>query len=293
LVFGGINTQSCTVKNTGSADLVVSISVSSSSFKVTSSKSFTVGPGKTHGVDVERIDSATHVAKMSIQSNASNNPDVQVTLQGLGATTGTLDQPHSHGGLPNSPSENPGGGGGTSAPASGSEFGGEIGGSCFMRDTLVLLADGNVRAIEALSVGDEIWTISEREHLKSSEPRPGRARIEAVLRHERQSALLDVGGVRATAPHRWAVRLTGGAGFVRTGALVSGQTYIRACQGDGSAWRAAPPIVGLSEIAPVVFNLTTSARTYAVAARAEGPFYLVHNEKDPTKQDTTGGSGNW
>ncbi len=167
-------------------------------------------------------------------------------------------------------------GDGWGAPGGGGEGEGEGGGGCFTAGTLVLGPDGP-RPIETLAIGDEILTIDEGAH-RSGDGQAVRARILALHRHDGPHALLDIGGVRAPAVHRWAVVRDGRASFVDADGLRAGDLEVRTCTGDGSALRAAPDVIEATS-ADVVFNLTTSARTYAVAATADGPFYLVHNAK--------------
>jgi hypothetical protein len=164
----------------------------------------------------------------------------------------------------------------------------DSGGGCFDGDTLVLLADGSARAIRELVVGDRLHTIGELDHL-TARPVVAPAIVEGVLRHGREQAVIAIGDIVTTADHRWAVRDTREPRFVASEDLDAGKHELLVCDGGAPAWHAVP---ARADAAPraIVWNLETTARTYCVAARAGGPFFVVHNAKkiepdwnDPTK----------
>jgi hypothetical protein len=85
--------------------------------------------------------------------------------------------------------------------------------------------------------------------------------------------------IKVTSNHRWAVRGGVAGGFSATSELSPGTTQVRTYANGIVTWTSlgANPIS--SAISPRVFNLTTTAKTFFVAARPEGPWYLVHNTK--------------
>jgi hypothetical protein len=272
LVFGNPK-QGFQLHNTGDVDVHVASMVISgpnaTSFLVVAPTNFVVHANDKHTVDVDLVGNSIGPAHASliVQSNA---PTVHVTLDklvevmqpGPGQPSPKPEMP-SNGILPD-PS-----GTGWGAPS----------GACFAPGTQVLMADGTPRRIEDVAVGDAILAIAERDHVEHGTPEPRAARIERVLRHDGGHALLDVDGIRATAVHRWAVREGGDTGgFLRTDEFVPGSTALRVYVGGAAGWRAAGEAVP-SGSAATVYNFTTTARTYLVGARADGPWYVVHNDK--------------
>jgi hypothetical protein len=148
--------------------------------------------------------------------------------------------------------------------------------ACFVAGTLVLGVDGP-RPIESLVIGDEILTVTDDGH-RTGAGTTVCARVEAVHRHDGTYDLVSVEGIAATPVHRWAVVRGDRAGFAPADALLGGGVEVRICSPGSTELRAAPSLAPAPP-AGVVFNLTTSAHTYAVAATADGPFYLVHNTK--------------
>ena len=144
--------------------------------------------------------------------------------------------------------------------------------SCVVAGTFVLSPAGPV-PIEALAIGDEIVTVDEVAH-RLGGASTVRARVLAVHQRPHDEQLLDVGGVRAAPAHRWAVVRDQRATFAPVEDLRGAR--VRTCALGETELRAAPPIAP-SEPASVVWNVTTSARTYAVAASPDGPFYVVHS----------------
>ena len=143
--------------------------------------------------------------------------------------------------------------------------------SCVAAGTFVLSPDGPV-LIEMLTVGDEIVTVDEVAH-RIGGAATVRARVLAV--HQRRAdELIDVGGVLAAPAHRWAVVRDQRATFAPVDDLRGAR--VRTCALGETELRAAPPLA-TARPAEIVFNVTTSARTYAVAASPDGPFYVVHS----------------
>ena len=143
--------------------------------------------------------------------------------------------------------------------------------SCVAAGTFVLSPLGPV-LIEMLTVGDEIVTVDEVAH-RIGGAATVRARVLAV--HQRRAnELVDVGGVIAAPAHRWAVVRDARATFAAVDDLRGAR--VRTCALGETELRAAPPVAA-ARAADVVFNVTTSARTYAVAASPDGPFYVVHS----------------
>lgn len=299
LDYDDASKQSFTLHNTGDADVhVTSITIAgsnASAFHVKAPTSFTIHKKGAHAVEVDLthpLHSKAH-ATVTVHSNAG---EVHVTL------VRTAD-PISHGpppqGGPESPSTGPntdspsgdGWGAPPGSPAGWSTSPDGSGGGCFVPGTRVLMADGTSRAIEEIRIGDAILAIPERDHAEQANPAARTARIEHVFRHDGGYELLDVGGIRATAVHRWGVRDGGDeAGFLRTDELRAG-TALRVYDGRAADWRTAsdPAPAGA---APTVYNFATSARTYLVGPSADGPWYVVHNDKksDPTDDPHTPGS---
>jgi len=239
---------SLNIKNTGGADLVVhSIAFTSetmaNAFHLSASAPFTIHAGGAHMVAVTC--SAPDGICRGVVDIKSNAGEVLVPVLHRGNISQQTGGGHHRGSSP---------------PGSG----------CFTPSTLVLMADGAPRAIQSLNVGEAILTIAEN----GGAPAP--AIVEAVLRHDDPHAVFAVDGIHVTAPHRWAVTRDGRRAFVRTTAL-SDSDRLLTC-GAGEARAAA--VVALAAPAPSVFNLETSARTFAVGARRDGPFYVVHNAKD-------------
>jgi hypothetical protein len=276
--------------NTGDADVhVSSISISgpnASAFHVKPPTSFTMHKKTTHAVEVD-LTPAIHGPAHATVTVHSNAGDVHVALV---RTTISIPQGPPPQGGPESPSTGPntdapsGTGWGVvnspvgSAPGFSTSPDGTGSGGCFVAGTRVLMADGSSRPIEAIGIGDAILAIPEREHAEQASPAARTARIDHVFRHDGGYELLDVGGIRATAVHRWGVREGGDeTGFLRTDQLRAG-TALRVYDGVSSAWRTAadPAPAGAAE---TVYNFATSARTYLVGASADGPWYVVHNDK--------------
>ncbi|MBI3130536.1 MAG: hypothetical protein HYZ13_04195 [Acidobacteria bacterium] len=152
--------------------------------------------------------------------------------------------------------------------------GGGGGGGCFAPWTWILMADGAPKPIEAIRPGDRIRTFTE------GMEGPVEARVEALHDHEGRYSVLELEGILATPEHPWA--LAEGR-FLPTGALKEGDSLM-ALDDQGTAlaptpMTAAPRRAGTL---PRVLNLSTTARTFQVAARPEGPFFLVHNMKAQT-----------
>jgi hypothetical protein len=150
------------------------------------------------------------------------------------------------------------------------------GAGCFDGSTLVLMAEGRPRKISELHVGDRVLAIDERHH-DFEQPRTTPSTIEVVYRHNRPSEMLSVGGVLATALHPWAVRVQGQSKFLRTAEL-DAKSEIRSFEGCDPVWRATPAMSVHPLVVDEIFNLRTSARTFAVGHTEDGPFYLVHNK---------------
>jgi hypothetical protein len=283
LVFDGDLKQTFSVQNTGNADVhVASIGVTgpnAASFHVKIPVNFVVHKNANHTVEVDLAGGLnSHIAAHASLTVHSNAPDVHVSLTKLAQKVphGSSPSP-GHGEDPSTgPNENDPSGTGWGVP----------GGGCFAAGTHVLMADGTPRRIEDVGVGDTILAIAERDHAEQSAPSAGTARIERVLRHGGGHPLLDVDGILATPVHRWAVRDGGDrAGFLRTDQLVAGATALRVYDGGAAAWRPAAEAVP-SGSAETVYNFTTSARTYLVGARADGPWYVVHNDKNEQTEKT-------
>jgi hypothetical protein len=271
LIFGNPK-QTFSLHNAGNVDVhVASIAVSGPNatlFHAKAPTNFVVHAAGNHTVEVDLTGNQDILAHATLTVH-SNAPDVHVAL------SKPLSPTQQGPGQPPANSENPSNG--TLEDPSGTGWDG--GGACFAPGTQVLMADGTSRRIEDIAVGDAILAIAERDHAELSMPIPRAARIERVLRHDGGHALLDVDGIQATAIHRWAVREGGdAAGFVRTDQLVPGSTALRVYDGGAAAWRAAGEAVP-SGSAETVYNFTTTARTYLVGARADGPWYVVHNDK--------------
>ena len=242
-------TSAFKIKNTGGADLVIhSIAFKSqttpNALHVSSTATpFTVHAGGEHAVAVTCTEPDGICSGVVDIKNNADETFVSVVHRGnVSAQTG--------GGHHR----------GSSPPGSG----------CFTPSTLVLMADGTPRSIESVNVGDAILTIAEDGDVAAA------ARIDAVLRHDDPHAVFSVGGIHATAPHRWAVTRDGRRTFVRTTALTSDDRLLTCDVRDARAGS----VVAIEEPAPTVFNLETSAHTFAVGARRDGPFYVVHNAKD-------------
>jgi hypothetical protein len=110
-----------------------------------------------------------------------------------------------------------------------------------------------------------------------------------VLRHGREQTVVAIGDIVTTADHRWAIRDAREPRFVATEDLDPAKHELLVCAGGAPAWRPVPAVAA-AEPRAIVWNLETTARTYCVAARADGPFFVVHNAKkiepdpgDPTK----------
>ena len=163
---------------------------------------------------------------------------------------------------------------------------------CFTPDTQVVLADGSLRAIASLREGDRLRSTSELDHLRDR-PRLTVATVEKTLRHDdRIHPLVSVGGVHATSEHPWAVHARGEPRFVVTSDLAGLQ--VRTVDRDGGIGWSKPAVTALAETASEVWNLETTARTYLVGEKIEGPYYLVHNTKPgqaPGPRPTGGGHG--
>lgn len=280
LVFGNPQ-QGVQLHNAGNVEVhVTSVVISgpnATSSKVVAPTSFAVTVGNNHMVDVDYVSNSklpAH-ATLVIESNA---PTIHVTLDKVfNPTQPGPGQPSPN---PETPSD------GTLPDPSGTGWEAPAG-ACFAPGTHVLMVDGTPRRIEDIAVGDTILTIAERDHTELQTPVPRAARIQRLLHHNGGHALLEVDGIRATAVHRWAVREGGdAAGFLRTDQFVPGLTALRVYDGGAAAWRAAGEALpsGSSEM---VYNFTTTARTYLVGARADGPWYVVHNDKtdDPKPPD--------
>jgi hypothetical protein len=284
LVFDGDLKQTFSVHNAGNADVhVASIGVTgpnAASFHVKIPVNFVVHKNANHTVEVDLAGGLnSHVAAHASLTVHSNAPDVHVSLTKLAQK------------VPHGPGPNPGQGetpstGPNQDDPSGTGWGVPGGGGgCFAAGTHVLMADGTPRRIEDVAVGDAILAIAERDHAQQSAPAAGTARIERVLRHDGGHPLLDVDGILATPVHRWAVRDGGdAAGFLRTDQLVAGATSLRVYDGVAAAWRPAGEAVP-SGSAETVYNFTTSDRTYLVGACPDGPWYVVHNDKNAKTDD--------
>ncbi len=152
--------------------------------------------------------------------------------------------------------------------------GGGGGGGCFAPGTWVLMADGSAKPIETIRSGDRIHTFTEK--LEG----PVEATVDVLHDHAGRFRVLEVEGLLATPEHPWALEE---GRFHPTGDLREGNALLRVNADDASLIPSrmdAPP-------RPVgtllrVLNLTTTARTFLVAARPEGPFFLVHNVKIQT-----------
>lgn len=283
LVFDGDVKQTFNVHNAGSVDVhVASIAVTgpnATAFHVKVPTNFIVHKNADHTLEVDLAGGLSqHVAAHATLTVHSNAPDVHVALTKIKEY------------IPHGPGPNPGQGespstGPNQDDPSGTGWGVPAGGGCFAAGTHVLMADGTPRRIEDVAVGDAILAIAERDHAQQSAPAAGTARIERVLRHDGGHPLLDVDGILATPVHRWAVRDGGDrAGFLRTDQLVAGATSLRVYDGRSAAWRAAAEAVP-SGSAETVYNFTTSARTYLVGACPDGPWYVVHNDKNAKTDD--------
>jgi hypothetical protein len=287
-----------TLHNTGDADVhVSSITITgpnASAFHVKPPTSFTMHKKTTHAVEVD-LTHALHAAAHATVTVHSNAGDVHVAL--VRSANPIPHGPPQPGG-PETPSTGPntdspsGDGWGVNSPVGsapgfstspdGTGTGG--GGGCFVAGTRVLMADGTSRPIEEIGIGDAILAIPERDHAEQPSPAARTARIEHVFRHDGGYPLLDVAGIRATPVHRWGVREGGDeAGFLRTDQLGMG-TALRTYDGGSVAWRetAEPRPAGSAE---TVYNFATSARTYLVGASADGPWYVVHNDKKSDPDD--------
>ena len=280
LTFGS-PTQGFQLHNAGNVDVhVTSIAISGQNptlFKVVAPTNFVVSVNGNHFVSVDFVGSSKELAHAVLVVH-SNAPNVDVSL------TKPLTVTHPGSGQPSPNPETPSDG--TLPDPSGTGWEAPAG-ACFAPGTHVLMVDGTPRRIEDIVVGDTILTIAERDHTELQTPVPRAARIQRLLHHNGGHALLEVDGIRATAVHRWAVREGGdAAGFLRTDQFVPGSTALRVYDGGAAAWRAAGEALpsGSSEM---VYNFTTTARTYLVGARADGPWYVVHNDKtdDPKPPD--------
>jgi hypothetical protein len=154
---------------------------------------------------------------------------------------------------------------------------------CFAGDVHVLLADSGTRPISQLAIGDHLASVSDVDHM-SARPNVLPAVVEAVHRCDGSFELIDLGGIHVTADHRWATRARREPGFVVTSALEPGTHDLLACQYGRVQWLAVP-VRGAGPLATTVWNLTVSGRTFCVAARRDGPFFVVHNAK-PAKVGT-------
>lgn len=154
---------------------------------------------------------------------------------------------------------------------------------CFGPKTLVLLADGTARAICDLAVGDTLRTVSELDHL-TARPAMTSATVEAVMSHDNGGDMVELDGILVTADHRWAAHDAVEPRFIATRDLTATPLELLACSGGEIAWHGVPRMAA-HEALPTVWNLTTSARTYCVAARSTGPFFVVHNTKKVPKGD--------
>ncbi len=156
--------------------------------------------------------------------------------------------------------------------------GGFGGAGCFAANTLVLLADGTTCPIGEIKVGQNLLTISEAAHL-SDDAACSSAVVEQVHRHDGDFQLFSVGGILSTATHPWAVGGDKKAGFLRTVEL-DASVQVRGCTREGARWLPTPQKFAHHQSLPTIFNLKTTARTFAVASSASGPFYVVHNKSD-------------
>jgi hypothetical protein len=159
-------------------------------------------------------------------------------------------------------------------------------GGCFAGDVHVLLADSGTRPISQLAIGDHLASVSEVDHM-SARPNVLPAVVEAVHRHDGAYELIDLGGIYVTPDHRWATRDRREPDFVRTSELEAGMHDLLACQYGRVQWLAVP-VRAAALPATTVWNLTVSGRTFCVAARREGPFFVVHNAK-PSRAGTIAG----
>jgi hypothetical protein len=151
-------------------------------------------------------------------------------------------------------------------------------GHCFTGATFVLLADGSARAIRELAIGDELRTVDELGHL-TAKPIAVGATITAVMRHDSGDDMLDVCGIAVTAEHPWAVRDEVEPRFITTDALDPTRHQMLAIDRLGKPTWLATSIARASGRAETTWNLETTARTFAVASSANGPFFVVHNSK--------------
>ncbi|HTD36425.1 MAG TPA: hypothetical protein VK669_02830 [Candidatus Limnocylindrales bacterium] len=290
LDFDGSSKQAFVLHNTGSGDVqVTGITVAGpngGNFHVKAPSSFTVPKSKNHSVEVDLTLSGDGPARATatVHSNAGT---INIAL--FRSVDAQIDGPKPGQGGSESPSTGPNtdapSGTGWGAPAgSPSGFSTSPDGGCFVAGTRVLMADGTSRGIEEIGVGDAILAIAERDHAEQQRPSARTARIEHVFRHDGAYALLDVGGIRATPVHRWGVRDGGDeAGFLPTDRL-GPDSALRVYDGRSAGWRSAPEPIPAGS-ARTVYNFATSARTYLVGASADGPWYVVHNDKktDPNK----------
>jgi len=151
--------------------------------------------------------------------------------------------------------------------------------TCFVADTWVLMGDRTARRISEIRELDTILTLSEAAHILGENLMLEEAQVLAVLHHRGSYELFSVNGIRTTPEHPWATLDQANAHFTPTSDLRAGHSVIRAYHNGDVLWVSQLKILRLAEQSPTVFNLTTTSRTYLVAAHQDGPWYLVHNTK--------------
>jgi hypothetical protein len=189
------------------------------------------------------------------------------------------------------PAQNPQDSGNEGSDQGDGEGGEGSGAGCVAAETFVLMDDGGARRIKDIARGDRIRTIGERHHESEPSPTVIDAEILAVHRHEGAFPLVGVQGIKATRAHRWAVKSERGSAFAPTSGLSPNATYLRSYAGGTVQWTPLLAEPTASETAPTVFNVTTTAGTFFVAAYPDGPWYLVHNTKDANEEDDGGEDG--
>jgi hypothetical protein len=148
---------------------------------------------------------------------------------------------------------------------------------CFAPDTCVLPSSGAARPISRLVAGDELLTVQEPAHL-TQRPVVETAIIERVISHDQASELRELGGMRVTAQHPWAIRDGGPPRFLETDELDPTRHELLACAGQECCWGSVSRVRD-GGVEATVYNLTTTAGTYYVGGTSAGPFFVAHNVK--------------
>jgi hypothetical protein len=164
--------------------------------------------------------------------------------------------------------------------AAGDPFGG---GGCFPKDVFILMDDGSAKQIQDVRQGDYVQAISERE-IEGVRPSLRRAVVQAAHRRVGDQPLRLIAAIPCTSEQPWAIRVQNEYFFVTSQMIAergdSDSLLLSVDEGLGRWIRPAILMDCSASRADVVFNLSTSLRTYFVARSPVGPWFLVHNKID-------------